>query len=90
MKQKMKLKCSTLLLSCLLFATLATLASGVPAAANAKRKSPNLLTDSGSGTSEASSGAPHQGDLIPIPDNLLKKPTPKKIGGKIEFCLFRF
>lgn len=77
----MKLKCSSLLLSCLLFATLASLASGIPAAANPKRKSSNLLTESV--TSEASNGVPHQSDLIPIPDNLLKKPAPKKVGGKM-------
>jgi len=45
---------------------------GVALSANPKRKSKNLL-------SENSENVDHQSDLIPIPDNLLKKPQPKKV-----------
>jgi hypothetical protein len=76
---KSKMKCSTLWLPCLLLACLVSSGVGIPAAANPKRKSQNLLSDN---IGEASNGGPHQGDLIPIPDNLLKKPAPKKVAGK--------
>ena len=50
---------------------------GVALPANPKRKSKNLLSEN-SDLSTTSNDDPH-GDLIPIPDNLLKKPSPKKI-----------
>jgi hypothetical protein len=50
---------------------------GVALPANPKRKSKNLLSES-SDLGTNSNADPH-GDLIPIPDNLLKKPSPKKV-----------
>ena len=46
---------------------------GVALPANPKRKSKNLLSDNSENVQD------HQSDLIPIPDNLLKKPQPKKV-----------
>jgi hypothetical protein len=50
---------------------------GLALPANPKRKSKNVLTEN---SDQANSD--HNSDLIPIPDNLLKKPTPKKVHGK--------
>ena len=77
-KMKSKMKWSNLWFACLLFACVVSLSVESPAAANPKRKSKNLLAEAGDNTNSDV----HHGDLIPIPDNLLKKPVPKKVPGK--------
>jgi hypothetical protein len=72
------MKRSNLWLSILLLAGCVACCSvqASPLAAGPKRKSKNLQ-------SEAAEASDSHGDLIPIPDNLLKKPAaPKKVSGK--------
>jgi len=58
---------------------------GLALPANPKRKSKNVLTEN---SDQANSD--HNSDLIPIPDNLLKKPTSKKVHGKTDKKVTRF
>ena len=55
---------------------------GVALPANPKRKSKNLLNENQNSDQPIED---HNSDLIPIPDNLLKKPTPKKVHGTTIF-----